>query len=339
MKLLRRFSFFLAFIAGTFSLSAQDFHKSLYNMMPLSVNPAYAGDFEGTFRISGMYKNQLDTWTTPSFSVDAPIIMVRKRDWLSAGISFDTDKGGELDYGWNRSLVGVSYHLSLDKKGNDYFVLGYQFGSDGIKTNTANARTIDQNDPTLTSNSGGSGSGNGREDLSDAKISNIGLMYRSQLDKNTMLNIGASYLYLFRQGNKVSTGSTANNEKRPSGLVVHGLIDRNIDKKLSIHPSFIISNRGQEGTDVKIQTMVGYLLRPDLALRLKGGVGFDLGQGPALLLGADYGEWRFGISYEFPVYGIAETATGFGGLEISASKIINVYKKPAVEPTICCPDL
>ena len=96
MKLFRRFIFFLAFIATTYGLTAQDFHKSLFNMMPLSVNPAYTGDFEGTFRISGMYKDQTNsTYKTPSFSVDVPILMVRKRDWLSAGISFDSDTAGE----------------------------------------------------------------------------------------------------------------------------------------------------------------------------------------------------------------------------------------------------
>jgi len=116
-------------------------------------------------------------------------------------------------------------------------------------------------------------------------INNIGVMYRSQLDKNTMLNIGAAYLYIIRQEKEVASSASGNVGKRPSEFVVHGLIDRNIDKNLSIHPSFIIRSRGTEGTEVMVQAMA------------------------------------------------------FGGFEISASKIINVYKKPAVEPTICCPDL
>jgi len=332
MKLFRRFVFFLAVMAGTYSLSAQDFHKSLYNMMPLSVNPAYTGDFEGSFRISGMYKDQTNsTYKTPSFSVDVPIIMVRKRDWLSAGISFDSDTAGELKFGTTRSLLSVSYHLSLDKKGKDYFILGYQFGSDNVKIRDKDAAIqIDANDNIISNLDS--------ENPTSNSISNIGLMYRSQLDKNTMLNIGAAYLYVIRQGRNVASSAVGNDDKRPSEFVVHGLIDRNIDKKLSIHPSFMIRSRGTEGTEVMVQAMAGYLFRPDLALRLKGGIGYDLDQGPALLLGADYGEWRFGLSFEFPIYGIAE-ATNFGGFEISASKIINVYKKPAVEPTICCPDL
>jgi len=302
MKLLRRFIFFLVFVAGTCSLSAQDFHKSLYNMMPLSVNPAYTGDFEGTFRISGMYKDQNSgTYKTPSFSVDVPIIMVRKRDWLSAGISFDSDTAGDLDFGTTRSLLSVSYHLSLDKKGKDYVILGYQFGSDNTKIRDKNAAIqLDANDNIIQNLD--------EENATSNSISNIGLMYRSQLDKNTLLNIGAAYLYVIRQDKQVASGTSSGGDigKRPSEFVVHGLIDRNIDKKLSIHPSFIVRSRGTEGTEIMIQTMAGYLIRPDLALRLKGGIGYDIDQGPALLLGADYGDWKFGLSFEFPIYGIAE---------------------------------
>ena len=332
MKLFRRFIFFLVSMIGTYGLTAQDFHKSLYNMMPLAVNPAYTGDFEGTFRLSGMYKDQTNsTYKTPSFSVDVPILMVRKRDWLSAGISFDSDTAGELKFGTTRSLLSVSYHLSLDKKGKDYFILGYQFGSDNTKIRDQNAAiSLDGNDNIINNLNPDNATSN--------NINNIGVMYRSQLDKNTMLNIGAAYLYIIRQEKEVASSASGNVGKRPSEFVVHGLIDRNIDKNLSIHPSFIIRSRGTEGTEVMVQAMAGYLIRPDLALRLKGGLGYDLDQGPALLLGADYGDWRFGLSFEFPIYGIAE-ATNFGGFEISASKIINVYKKPAVEPTICCPDL
>lgn len=335
MKLFRRFVFFSAFISCTLGLSAQDFHKSLFNMMPLSVNPAYTGDFEGSFRLSGMYKDQHSSiFKTPSFSVDVPIIMVRKRDWVSAGISLDADKAGSLGFATTRSLISVSYHLSLDKKGNDYFVLGYQFGSDSRKIKDIRNpdallladgmdSTVDNIDP---------------ENATNSSISNIGLMYRSKLDKNTELNIGAAYLYVIKQDATIASTTGGGIFKRPSEFVVHGLINRNIDKKLSIHPSFIIRNRGKEGTEVMVQAMAGYLIRPEIDLRLKGGLGYDVDQGPAILLGADYQDWKFGLSFEIPLYGIAE-ATNFGGFEISASKIINIYKKPIVDPTICCPDL
>ena len=341
MKVLQHLICVFVLLIGNFSLTAQDLHKTLYNMMPLSVNPAYTGDFEGTLRISGMLKDQQSTWTTPSLSIDVPIIMIRGRDWLSAGISLDYDRSGDLALIQNRRSISVSYHLSLDKKGNDYFVLGYQFGSDGFflrDINNPNAAIFgDGTDPLQ---SGQQIPSTSDDDVSQS-FNNIGVMYRSKIDKNTLINIGLSYSYIFRQNGSIisEADNTGSVDKSPSKFVLHGLVDRVINDNLSVHPSFLVRNRGTEGTEVLVQSMWGYLIRPDLDLRIKGGLGYDIDVGPSLLLGADYGEWRFGLAIDFPITGIAATRQGFGGFEISASKIINIYKKPAVEPTICCPDL
>ena len=53
MKLVKPLLFFsLIFCFGT--LQAQDIHYSLFNMSPLSLNPAQTGAFHGTFRIGGI---------------------------------------------------------------------------------------------------------------------------------------------------------------------------------------------------------------------------------------------------------------------------------------------
>jgi len=338
MKYFQRLLSLTVFLSGTLLASGQDFHKSMFNMMPLAVNPAYTGDFEGTFRVGGMYKDQHSSvFKTPSFFVDVPIIMIRKRDWLSAGMSFDSDRAGSLSFSTTRSLLSASYHLSLDKKANSYLIVGYQFGSDKTKINDlfeqSGGRPI-----RVLENENDNLEGFGEDQTSS--IHNAGLMYRSQIDKNTLLNIGVAYNYVIRQNGGVGTsgGGSIGGFKRPSKIIFHGLIDRNINKTLSIHPSFIVRSRGNEGTEVMVQAMAGYLYKPDLDLRLKGGFGYDLDQGPAVLLGADYGDWKFGLSVEIPIYGVAE-ATSFGGFEISASRIFKVYKKPTVKPAICCPDL
>lgn len=333
MKLIRPVLFFIAFLVCHSQLTAQDFHKSLYNMMPLSFNPAFTGDFEGTVRIAGLYKDQNSgTYKTPSLSIDVPIILIRKRDWLSAGLTFDNDQAGDLGLTTNRSTLSVSYHLALDKKGEDYLVLGYQFGSESRFFKN-------RNDAVLTSSNDNVFNGAVLKDQSiSGNFSNLGLMYRSKLDKKTDFNIGAAYLYLIRPNGEVTTSSSTGGDasRLRSEFVFHGSIDREINDKLSIHPSFLIRNR--QSTEVLVQSMWGYLIRPDLQLRIKGGLGWDIDQGPALLLGADYGDWEFGASIEFPIYGVAE-ATNFGGFEISARRILKIYKKPVVEPTICCPDL
>jgi type IX secretion system PorP/SprF family membrane protein len=341
MKFLQRLLFLFAFLLVGIGLSAQDLsQRTLYNMMPLSVNPAYTGDFEGTFRVGGMYKDQhSSTFKTPSFFVDVPIIMVRKRDWLSAGVSFDSDRAGSLGFSTTRSLLSASYHLSLDKKAKSYLVLGYQFGSDNVKIKDLRDETIileNPNDNQISNIDPMNGQSN--------SINNIGLMYRSAIDKNTNLNIGLAYNYVIKQdgsatsGGGGQTGGGGGSFKRPSKIIFHGLIDRKLNDKLSIHPSFIFRSRGNEGSEIMVQAMAGYLFKEDIDLTLKGGIGYDVDEGPAVLLGADYGDWKFGLSFDLPIYGVAE-ATSFGGFEISVNRIFKIYKKPTVKPTICCPDL
>lgn len=329
MEFLQRLLLLFAFVLSSWTLSAQDLHRTLYNMTPLNINPAYAGDFEGTFRAGGLYKQEHSgIFKTPSFYVDVPIIMVRKRDWVSAGISFDADKAGTGELSTTRSLIAASYHLSLDKKAQNYLVAGFQFGSDNTKLNEAQSLVTPDGQPLdATSFS----------DVSN-RIQNIGLMYRGVVDKKTDFNIGAAFNYIIRQEGSIRSSAGGGIRKRPSKIVFHGLVNRQISDKLSIHPSFIVQNRGNEGTEVMVQAMAGYMLNTELDLRLKGGLGYDLDEGPAVLLGADYGDWKFRMSVDIPVYGIQE-ATGFGGFEIAASRIFRVYKKPVVEPTICCPDL
>ena len=85
MKLLRAFVFL--FFAGIASGNAQSVvHFSLYEMNPLYVNPAKSGDFLGTVRVGGLYREQwgFSNVTTPFAFFDSPILngFRKKKDEL-----------------------------------------------------------------------------------------------------------------------------------------------------------------------------------------------------------------------------------------------------------------
>jgi len=104
MKILKHLLIYSLLLFTTSVLHAQDIHWTQFTMSPLTLNPAFTGDFEGTFRIGGIYRDQYNFvrgrnpggkgFRTPSFFVDVPIIMLRKRDWVSAGIVAYADKAG-----------------------------------------------------------------------------------------------------------------------------------------------------------------------------------------------------------------------------------------------------
>ena len=91
MKFLKGLLFF-AFISLSVATNAQDIHFTQFYLTPLNTNPAYTGAFEGTFRLSGIYRDQFagvlnsNPFRTPSFGVDAPLIKgLGKRDWIGVG--------------------------------------------------------------------------------------------------------------------------------------------------------------------------------------------------------------------------------------------------------------
>jgi len=71
------------------STQAQDIHWTMFDMSPLTLNPAFTGAYEGTFRVGGIYRSQWNSFTTgfetPSVYVDAPILMIGKKSWLAVG--------------------------------------------------------------------------------------------------------------------------------------------------------------------------------------------------------------------------------------------------------------
>ncbi len=134
MKLFRLL-LLIVIVNATGKLSAQDIHYSLYNMSPLTLNPALTGAFSGTARIGGIYRDQWanvigNQFVTPSFYVDAPIIRgFGKKDWVGVGFTMFTDKAGSLSLQTAASMLSASYHLSLNKKGTSILTLGVQGGS------------------------------------------------------------------------------------------------------------------------------------------------------------------------------------------------------------------
>jgi len=91
--------FILLFFTGL--VQAQDIHYSLYNMSPLSLNPAHTGAYNGTYRIGGIYRDQYRSitsqqYSTPMIYVDAPILTVGKKQlhWLGVGGMFYQDNAG-----------------------------------------------------------------------------------------------------------------------------------------------------------------------------------------------------------------------------------------------------
>lgn len=118
------------------TVSAQDFHYSLFNMAPLTVNPALTGNFTGDLRIINNYRSQWSAVSKPfvtySFGADMPFHRKNKgnsgRDFFAAGFNANVDKAGSTALVNNSFCLSGSYNKSLNGSNKSFFSFGLQAG-------------------------------------------------------------------------------------------------------------------------------------------------------------------------------------------------------------------
>jgi type IX secretion system PorP/SprF family membrane protein len=194
MKLLRAFVFL--FFAGIATGNAQSVvHFSLYEMNPLYVNPAKSGDFLGTVRVGGLYREQwgFSSITTPFAYFDSPILngfRKKKDDWVGIGAIFYKDVAGLGNLPTLGYYLSAAYHLDLgDKKTRRILTLGAQWGQEtlGNGFDVSNFDFADgynsiSNDFDNTAETGGTaaqGSGQGAGQSGGKNAINAGVVFKT----------------------------------------------------------------------------------------------------------------------------------------------------------------
>lgn len=88
-------------------LRAQDIHFSLFDLNPLTLNPANTGMMEGDWRLANSYRTQWraigDPLNTFGVSYDQQLYALPYN--LSAGVVFTSDKSGGIELTENRILI------------------------------------------------------------------------------------------------------------------------------------------------------------------------------------------------------------------------------------------
>ncbi|GAB4148079.1 MAG: hypothetical protein Fur0041_21800 [Bacteroidia bacterium] len=118
------------------SLSAQDFHYSMFTMAPLTMNPALTGNFTGDLRIINNYRTQWSSVTKPyvTYTFGGDYVLPRKDarktspDFFAIGVNVNADKAGSTGLRNNQYNVSGSYNKSLDGSGYTYFSFGFMVG-------------------------------------------------------------------------------------------------------------------------------------------------------------------------------------------------------------------
>lgn len=336
-----KFTVLILLVLFTFSLSGQGLHFTQFEFAPLTVNPALAGAYKGSFRLGGIYRDQYGTVATNSyktlnFMVDAPIIRgFRAQDWIGIGIGTTAlDEAGALGYKTTYFRINGAYHLSLDKKQTRIFTVGVQMNNASVKLNTLS--TDDTRGGTINSDPDVE---NFNQRAQNGEVSDgygdyvLGLMYNSRgADSDFKIGISAARIL----GPELRIGPTL--DELDLRLTLFGTVTSQLNKKTSFSPGVLVQLQGP-AREIVAQGKLGYLINETKGLKINGGLGYRVGDALQILLGADIKNIKVGVGYDMNISDLTTASNSVGGFEIGISYIGSIFKKPKVKPIIICPSL
>lgn len=355
MKLEKLLLLFITIISLE-TLSAQDIHNTLFNMSPLTLNPALTGAFEGTARIGGIYRAQDfalssgEGYSTPSFYIDAPIFRgFRPRDWIGVGMMFYQDNAGSLNLKTTTSQLSGAYHLAMDKKGESMLTFAVQWGSvqrsidpsRGVYSDTyaevyGGLGNQSTEDPLSAGGTGGGGGGDNQEAKKSFSDIGAGVMLRSKVGDESNLELGLAYGHLTTPAYNFISGGVAGSDanKRPARITAHGRLVMPLQGKWTFEPTFLFQSTSA-ATEVGLQAWAGHQINPDTKLNF--GLGYRFGDAGKFLFGVEHKDLKAAIAYDLSLSSKNQINNYQGAIELAAYYILKIYKKPDVKPAILCP--
>lgn len=117
MRLLRITLFSLCCLVFIKNGDTQDIHFSQFNNSPLSLNPAETGNFKGDWRISGNFRRQWATITSPFLtnSLGFEKQLYLGNEDMALGLYINYDQSGDLKFTGNKIYLSFAYAKKIKK--------------------------------------------------------------------------------------------------------------------------------------------------------------------------------------------------------------------------------
>jgi len=349
-RILTLFTFLFLFCISSNSILAQDLHFTNYFITPTFFNPAQTGAFSGNLRGAMLYRDQWRSVTSTPFqeaviAFDSPIVFgLTKQHWVGVGATLFYDKAGASpSQTWSGFYPSVSYHVGLDKKFKNVITIGVQYGFASRGYNIGDWLSEDEG---LAQFNGMNimspdrefikGTGTGGDDFSAGYGDlNIGLLFKSTIDKFSKVEIGAAMMHVLNPSFNFGMGGGQN--EIGSRINAHLKYRRATSRRMIWEPSVYYSST-TGASNIQIQLRNQYLLKKKGDISIITGLGYRMGDAVQLLTGMQYKDWTVALSYD---YGISELASeGIAtAYELGVLKMFTFNKRPKVKPIIYCPRL
>jgi type IX secretion system PorP/SprF family membrane protein len=332
-------------------MQAQDIHFTLQGMTPLAFNPANTGNFYGSYRVSGLYRDQYRSvagsgaYMTPTLSVDIPAIKgFGEKDWVGVGLFIYSDKSGTAGLSQGSTKISAAYHWAMNKKGSTILSVAYQTGSVGRKIANSDKLRFEDGLLSASPDDPNSSMDYGNVETSDkgkAYLDHIGgLLLTSKYNKTDEFTIGFAMGKIgSADWSLLKAGGTYKLDPR---LHFQAGMSTVMSDKVRFSPS-ISYQRILEGSQSSLvaQGMIDYLANEAKNTILIGGLGYRSGQGIGdaiqLMVGTYIKDIKVMLGYDINISSLSAASGSVGGFELAAQYIGKIYKRPKPDPVIFCP--
>ena len=333
MKIVRNL-FLLAGLAIAGTLQAQvDPHFSQYYVYPSWLNPALTGAFDGQYRVSGIYRNQWGSISSP-FSTAGLSAEVTTEKNLNIGASVLNQQAGNGGYGYTTGYMNFAYTgARFGKMETGRLVFALQVGAIQRRFDRSKMTFGDQWNPVTGYNPGVGSADMLRKNSSASFDAGAGVMYFDAAPGKTV-NVfgGAAMSHLTKPVDHFSEGEGA---KIPMRYTFHGGLRINLSDVFSITPNGLYLRQGSAQ-----ERMVGAYgsLKAAEDLDLMIGANYRFGDAASPFVGFTYRNWVLGASYDINTSDLGRMSKGANSFEISLSVI---GRKAARTPEVdfVCPRL
>jgi type IX secretion system PorP/SprF family membrane protein len=320
--------FFTIILYALTPARAQDPHFSQFFASPMTLNPAFTGLFSGDYRISGNYRNQWSSISTPfvtgTAAVDFGILKnsLNYTDIWGVGVMamYDRTGGGAITSTY--LSFSTAYHKGLDPEGNHTLAVGVQ--ATYVQKRLDPNKLIFENQ---IDNNGYNPAIPSGETFVNPSISyidpNIGILYNGLVGESSNIYLGTSFYHITQP---TETFMAQNNNRLTARWTAHG------------GGSFPVGANGN-----RIHTSALYMKQSTASEFTFGGAfGFDLNgdeDNPTVFylgswyrlkdainpyVGMQINGFTVGLTYDANVSSLKPASNYRGGMELS---IIYIHKK------------
>lgn len=315
------------FAAYSFITYAQDPHFSQFYASPLTLNPAFAGKFDGDIRVAGIHRNQWPTinraFVTTSAAVDFRIMKnhIAENDTWGVGLMGFSDQSANGAVKFNYASVGTAFHKGLDEEGYHQIGAAFQGTYANMMINVTNLKFLDQLTPygftgTTTEVFNNNSLKNNYFDF------NAGVLYNGSTTDQNNFYFGVSMYHINRPKQSFTGAFFLLNPR----TTIHGGGYFPVGQTSTLHLSGLFSTQGK-ASEALIGGAYQFLVSEQTDKPTSVYVGSWMRMNDAMIpyVGLEFGSFRLGATYDVNISNLKSASNSRGGMEIS---LIYIKKDP-----------